>query len=71
MISRGVTPPVIHNHSDLNSDRIMQYVGIPAEIHPHNALNGAKISAEALSRLLYNRNLLSEFEKYPVTFPKS
>jgi DNA polymerase III epsilon subunit-like protein len=71
MISRGVTPPVIHNHSDLNSDKIMQYVGIPAEIHPHNALNGAKISAEALSRLLYNRNLLPEFEKYPVTFPKS
>jgi DNA polymerase III epsilon subunit-like protein len=70
MISRGVTPPVIHNHSDLNSDKIMQYVGIPAEIHPHNALNGAKISAEALSRLLYNINLLPEFEKYPVTFQK-
>lgn len=66
MIKRGVTPPVIHNHSDLNSDKIMQYVGIPAEIHPHNALNGAKIAAEALSRLLYNKNILPEFKDFPI-----
>lgn len=67
MIKRGVTPPVIHNHSDLNSDKIMQYVGIPAEIHPHNALNGAKIATEALSRLLYDKNILPEFKDFPIT----
>jgi DNA polymerase III epsilon subunit-like protein len=70
MIKRGVIPPVIHNHSDLNSDKIMQYLGLPAEIHPHNALNGAKIAAEALSRLLYNKNLLPEFTKYPIICKK-
>ncbi len=67
MVKRGVTPPVIHNHSDLNSDKIMQYVGIPAEIRPHNALNGAKIAAEAISRLLYNKNILPEFKDFPIT----
>lgn len=67
MIRRGVTPPIINNHTALNSDLIMKYVGIPAEPHPHNALNGAKVAAEALSRLLYGTNLLPEFEKFPVT----
>jgi len=66
MVLKGITPPVANNRSDLNSDKIMQYVGIPAEPHPHNALNGAKVAAEALSRLLYSKNLLPEFKDYPV-----
>lgn len=66
MVKRGIVPPVAENRSDLNSDKIMQYVGIPAESEPHNALNGAKIVAEALSRLLYNRNLLPEYKDFPV-----
>ena len=68
MVRRELTPPVIKNHSGLNSDNIMKYVGIPSEPHPHNALNGAKIAAEALSRLLYGRQLLSEFKEYPLTY---
>ncbi len=70
MIKRGVTPPVINNHTDLNSDKIMNYVGIPAEPHPHNALNGAKVAAEALSRLLNSKKLLPEFERFdlPLNF---
>ncbi len=66
MTKRGITPPVANKRTDLNSDKIMQYVGIPVEPHPHNALNGAKQSAEALSRLLYDKKLLPEFEKYPI-----
>jgi len=66
MIKRGVVPPILNNRSDLNSDKIMQYVGIPAEPHPHNALSGAKVAAEALSRLLYSKNLLPEFKDFPV-----
>jgi DNA polymerase III epsilon subunit-like protein len=66
MVKRGVVIPVIHNHSDLNSDKIMEYVGIPVEPHPHNALNGAKVAAEALSRLLYDRKLLPEFKNYSI-----
>jgi DNA polymerase III epsilon subunit-like protein len=66
MIKKGITPPVLNNRTDLNSDKIMKYVGIPAEPHPHNALNGAKIAAEAISRLLYDKKLLPEFEIYSI-----
>ena len=66
MIKSGLTPPVLKNRSDLGSDKIMQYVGIPVEPKPHNALNGAKQSAEAASRLLYDKKLLPEFEAYPI-----
>jgi DNA polymerase III epsilon subunit-like protein len=64
---KGIEAPIAHGHSDLNSDKIMRYVGIPAEPHPHNALNGAKVAAEALSRLLYNKKLLPEFTDFSVT----
>src|SRR5689334_1764837 len=66
IIKRGMTPPVSKKRTDLDSDRIMGYVGIPAESHPHNALNGAKIAAEAISRLLYDKKLLPEFKKYDI-----
>ncbi|MFH1454944.1 MAG: hypothetical protein ABIF22_01345 [bacterium] len=66
MIKKGITPPVVNNRTDLNSDKIMKYVGIPVEPHPHNALNGAKAAGEAISRLLYDRKLLTEFEGYPI-----
>lgn len=63
---KGITPPVFNHRTDLNSDKIMEYVGIPTEPHPHKAINGAKQSAEAISRLLYDKKLLPEFEKYPI-----
>ena len=66
MIKQGIEPPVVKHRTDLNSDKIMKYVGIPVEPHPHNALNGAKVAAEALSRLLYGKNLLPEFEAKPI-----
>jgi len=68
MVKRGIKPPVTNNHSGLNSEAIMTYVGIPVEPHPHNALNGAKQAAEALARLLYNRKLLPEYEKFEMPF---
>lgn len=66
MVKRGVSPPIANKRTDLNSDKIMKYVGIPAEPHPHNALNGAKVAAEALSRLLYDKSLMEEFKDYPI-----
>lgn len=68
MIKRGVKPPVANKRTDLNSDKIMEYVGIPAEPHPHNAMNGAKVAAEALSRLFYNKSLIEEFKGYPISW---
>lgn len=66
MIKRGINPPTENNRSDLNADTIMRYVGIPAEDRPHNALNGAKVAAEAISRLLYDKKLLPEYKKYEI-----
>lgn len=66
MISRGVTPPMHEGKSALDSDAVMKYVGIPTEPKPHIAINGARYEAEVLSRLLYGKNLLSEFADYPL-----
>ena len=52
--------------SALNLDAILQSVGIPEEPRPHNALTGAKVSAEAFSRIVYRKKLLSDFEEYSI-----
>lgn len=67
MIERGITPPTAHSRTDLDSDKIMEYVGIPAEPKPHIALNGAKWEAEAFSRLFHKKSLFKEFENYKIT----
>ncbi len=66
MIKANVLPPVKNKKSDINSDGIMAYVGIPAEPKPHIALNGAVWEAEALSRLLFGRSLLPQFSQFPI-----
>jgi len=63
MVKSGVVPPVEKGRTAINSKAIMEYVGIPEEPKPHNALVGAKVSAEAMSRLLYGKNLLPEFKE--------
>ena len=42
------------------------YVGLPPEPKPHHALTGAKVEAEALSRLLFGKILLKEFAHYEI-----
>lgn len=54
------------NYSSLNLDKTLNYVGLPQETKPHNALTGAKLEAEALSRLINGKSLLKEFEKYEI-----
>lgn len=68
MIKRGLTPPLdlLKRHSALNLDASLKYCGIPEEPKPHNALTGAKCSAEVISRLLYDKKLLPEFEQYDI-----
>ena len=36
------------------------------EPKPHNALTGAKSHAEVISRLLYDKKLLPEFEQFEI-----
>jgi DNA polymerase III epsilon subunit-like protein len=68
MVSRGLTPPQKNNHSGINSDLIMEYVGIPSEPKPHIGINGAIWEAEAFHRLLYKKGLLEQFKQYPLPF---
>lgn len=69
-VKRGMTPPVDpkHKRSALNLDAVLNYCGIPDEPQPHNALTGAMSHAECISRLLYDRKLLPEFEQYEITW---
>ena len=58
--------PMKNAHSDLSLDKVAEYAGLTREPRPHNALNGAKFEAEAFSRIIYGKNLLSEFEEFEV-----
>jgi DNA polymerase III epsilon subunit-like protein len=68
MLKRGLTPPVDaeKKHSALNLTAVLAYCGIPEEPKPHNALTGAKCHAETISRLLYDKKLLPEFETFDI-----
>jgi DNA polymerase III epsilon subunit-like protein len=66
MVRRGVTPPLRNNHSAVNLDSIMKYVGMDVSRGKHNALQDALLEAEALSRFFYDKPLLVEFSKMPI-----
>lgn len=68
MIVHGITPPIDpqHRRSALNLDAVLTYCGIHEEPKPHNALTGALSHAEVISRLLYDKKLLPEFEHFPI-----
>lgn len=72
MVKRGLTPPIDpeHHRSALNLRAVCDYCGIPEEPLPHNALSGAKVHAEAIARLLYDKKLLPEFEQYEIPWLK-
>lgn len=71
MIQRGLQPPVRHRRSALDLDAVLNYCGIPREPEPHNALTGALSHAEVISRLLYDRKLLPEFEQFAIPWKNS
>lgn len=66
MIKRGLPIQHKNDRADLSLDTILKYVGLPEEPKPHHGLTGAKMEAEAFSRLLYGKNLLPEFAVYPI-----
>ena len=65
-IQVGKGPQIRYGRVALNSDAIMQYVGLPTEPRPHNGLTGAKMEAEAFSRLVIHKGLLEEFKGHPL-----
>ncbi len=66
LLRRGESPEK-DGLSILRLNSILEYTGLPQEPDPHNALTGAKMSAEAFSRLLYGKPLLDEFKRYPLS----
>lgn len=66
MTKRGLVVPTKNDRAELSSDAIFAYVGLPAEPKPHHGLTGAKLEAEAFSRILYGKNLLPEYAEFPI-----
>jgi DNA polymerase III epsilon subunit-like protein len=71
MIKHSLAPPVKNNRSDLNLDRILEYVGLFVARKKHNALEDALLEAEAMNRLFYDRNLLEEYAHFPIPWTKT
>jgi len=66
MTLQKIKPPMKNQRSALDLDAVLVYCGLPEEPNPHNALVGAQMEAEGFSRLLDNKKLLEEFEKYEI-----
>ncbi|MDO8604850.1 MAG: 3'-5' exonuclease [bacterium] len=66
MVKRGISVPTKNNRAEISLGSLLIYLGLPEEPKPHNALNGALYEAEAFSRILYSKNLLPEFAKFPI-----
>lgn len=66
MRRKGTMPPVKDKKSFLSSDKVMEFVGLPNEPRPHNALNGALWETEAFHRILFDKQLLDQFKQYPI-----
>ncbi len=68
LLSRDKTPELINGCgvSAMSLDKILEYVALPKRQGKHNALEDAKLEAEALSRLIYGTNLLEEFSQFPI-----
>lgn len=70
-VKAGKSIPLTKNRSALDLDAVLIYTGIPEEPAPHNALTGALSHAEVASRLLYDKKLLPEFEKFDIPWLKN
>ena len=66
MLKSGRAPVLKYGRIALSNDVILQYTGLPPEPRPHNGLVGAKMEAEAFSRLVHGRALLEEYSVHPL-----
>jgi hypothetical protein len=62
----GLPLPVTEGLSRISLDKALEFVGLPPEPKPHNALNGAKHEAEVIHRVEKGIHLFDEFARYPV-----
>ena len=54
------------DHSSMGLTNILKLCGMEDNRQVHNALEDAKLTAECFSRLMYGKNLLEEYNKFPV-----
>lgn len=59
-IRRGMEIPSRDGLSLLSMDSVLALVGLVPEPKPHNALNGARLEAEAINRILLGKPLFSD-----------
>ncbi len=62
-VRRWIEIPFADNRTNLSLDAILGIVWLDPEPKPHIAINGAKLEAEAISRLLYGKKLFLEYEQ--------
>ncbi|MBU2523001.1 MAG: 3'-5' exonuclease [Nanoarchaeota archaeon] len=63
---RGLEIPTKNERNSVSLDVILSAMGLGPEPRPHNALRGAKLEAEAHSRMIYGRNLIEEYKHLPI-----
>lgn len=54
------------DYTNMGLKNALTFVGMQDNRNTHNALEDAKLTAECFSRLVYGKNLLEEYKKYPV-----
>jgi len=65
-VMHKISIPLKDNYSGITLDYTLRFVGLPEEPKPHNGLRGAKLEAEAFSRMFYGKSLFKEYGIYPV-----
>ena len=63
-LQRGMIPPTQNKRTNISLDSALVYVGMPPEPMPHNALTGAKLEAEVISRMLHGKSLFQEYAHF-------
>ena len=53
-------------YSNMGLKEVLKFVGMEDTRGAHNALEDAKLTAEAFSRIVYGKGILSEYEKFPI-----
>ncbi|WKZ30810.1 MAG: 3'-5' exonuclease [Candidatus Dojkabacteria bacterium] len=59
-------PYVVDGKSKLGLRGTLEFVGMEDNRKIHNALEDAKLTAEAMSRIIYGQNLLPEYKQYDI-----
>jgi len=63
---KGLAVPIKNDRNSVSLDVILSAMGLNAEPKPHNALRGAKLEAEANSRMVYGKSLFEEYKSFPI-----